>query len=71
MVLEGAQCLETPEGFKVVRGGESFIVREGPPMLLVGLAPTMRRTLGLVLHDAAQPWTIPASEWTPNETCPH
>ncbi len=70
LVLEGAQCLETPNGFKVVRAGESFVVPEGPPMLLVGLAPSVRRTLGLVLHDASQPWTMPTSDWTPKEICP-
>jgi quercetin dioxygenase-like cupin family protein len=69
-VLEGAQCLETPNGFKVVRAGESFVIPEGPPMLLVGLGSSVRRTLGLVLHDAAQPWTQPSSDWTPKEACP-
>lgn len=70
-VLEGAQCLETPEGFKVVRAGESYVVQEGPPMLLGGMGSSVRRTLGLVLHDAQQPWTIPTNEWTPKESCPH
>jgi quercetin dioxygenase-like cupin family protein len=69
-VLEGAQCLETPDGFKVVRAGESLVVRGETPMLLAGVAPSVRRTLGLVLHDAAQPWTMPTPEWTPKETCP-
>lgn len=69
-VLEGTQCLETPDGFHVVRAGESFVVREGPPMLLIGVAPTVRRTLALVLHDPAQPWTILVSDSTPKESCP-
>ncbi len=69
-VLEGTQCLETPDGFTVVRAGESFVVAEGKPMLLTGAAPSIRRSLALVLHDAAQPWTIPTTEWTPKETCP-
>lgn len=69
-VLGGSQCLETPGGARVVRAGESFVVPEGPPMLLVGTGTVTRRTLTLVLHDAAQPWTIPTSDWTPKETCP-
>ncbi len=70
LVLEGAQCLETPDGASVVRSGESLIVGEGVPMLLVGVAPGIRRTLGLVLHDESRPWTIPAPDWTPKERCP-
>lgn len=69
-VLEGTQCLETPNGFSILRAGESFIVPGGPPMLLVGQGQSVRRTLGLVLHDAAQPWTLPTSDWTPKDLCP-
>ena len=69
-VLEGAQCLETPDGIRVVRAGESLVIPEGPPMLLTGVGRAVRRTLVLVVHDAAQRWTIPASDWTPTGTCP-
>jgi quercetin dioxygenase-like cupin family protein len=69
-VVAGAQCLETPDGVQVVRAGESYVVREGPPMLLATTGAVTRRTFGLVLHDAAQPWTIPTSEWTPKGSCP-
>jgi uncharacterized protein (TIGR02246 family) len=68
-VLAGAQCLETPDGARVVRAGESFVVPEGPPMALVGTGTVTRRTLGLVLHDAAQPWSIPTSDWAPKGIC--
>lgn len=69
-VLEGTPCLQTPEGARVMRPGESFVVPEGPPMLLTGSGTAMRRTLGLVLHDAAKPWSIPAAEdWTPTGSC--
>lgn len=68
-VLAGAQCLETPDGARIMRAGESFIVPEGPPMLLVSTGTITRRSLALVLHDAAQPWTIPTTEWTPKESC--
>jgi quercetin dioxygenase-like cupin family protein len=35
-VLTGEQCLETPGHRVIVRSGESGIVPEGPPMMLVG-----------------------------------
>ena len=68
-VLEGVQCLVTPEGSRLARAGESLIVPEGPPMLLTGVGSALRRSLAVVVHDAAQPWTIPASDWTPTGTC--
>lgn len=68
-VLEGTNCLVTPEGTRLVRAGESLIIPEGPPMLLTGVGSTLRRTFAVVVHDAAQPWTIPASDWTPTATC--
>jgi quercetin dioxygenase-like cupin family protein len=69
-VLEGTNCLETPDGVRTASAGESLIVPEGPPMVLTGVGATMRRTLTLVVHDAAQPWTIPVSDWSPKGGCP-
>ena len=69
-VLEGTNCLETPDGVRTAGPGESLIVPEGPPMVLTGVGATVRRTLTLVVHDAAQPWTIPAPDWTPKGACP-
>jgi quercetin dioxygenase-like cupin family protein len=69
-ILEGTNCLETPDGVRTVGAGESLIVPEGPPMALTGVGTTMRRTLALVVHDAAQPWTKVASDWTPKGACP-
>jgi len=69
-ILEGTNCLETPDGVKLASAGESLIVPEGPPMVLTGVGPAVRRTLTLVVHDAAQPWTIPVSDWTPKDRCP-
>jgi quercetin dioxygenase-like cupin family protein len=69
-VLEGAPCLETPEGAHVMRPGESFIVPEGTPMMLTGTGTALRRTLGLVLHDSAKDWGVDATDWAPNGTCP-
>lgn len=68
-VLEGEQCLETPEGKIVAAAGQSAMVRGGPPMQLVGTGTGRRRALVLILHDAAQPPVIPASDWTPKGIC--
>ena len=69
-VLEGAQCLETPEGITVVRAGESALVRQGPEMILSSVGSATRRTLVLVLHDASRPWTIENTPWKPKGLCP-
>jgi quercetin dioxygenase-like cupin family protein len=69
-VLEGINCLETPDGIQTVGPGESLIVPEGPPMVLTGVGQALRRTLTLVVHDAAQPWTMLAPDWTPRGICP-
>jgi hypothetical protein len=50
--------------------GESLIVPEGPPMVLTGVGSALRRTLAVVVHDATQPWTILAADWTPKGSCP-
>jgi quercetin dioxygenase-like cupin family protein len=68
-VLTGEQCLETPGNATVVRAGESGIVPEGPPMMLWGTGSSERRSLVLILHDASQPMTLPASDWKPPGLC--
>src|SRR5689334_14017391 len=68
-VLAGEQCLETPGGKQIVRAGESGIVPEGPPMMLSGIGKAERRSLVLILHDSAQPSTIPVTDWTPTGSC--
>ena len=69
-VLEGTNCLETPEGVRIATAGQSLIVPEGPPMVLTGVGSVTRRTLTLIVFDAAQPWTIPVRDWTPRGGCP-
>jgi quercetin dioxygenase-like cupin family protein len=69
-VLEGAQCLETPDGISVVRAGESTVVRQGPDMVLSSVGSATRRTLVLVLHDASKPWTVETTTWKPKGLCP-
>ena len=69
-VLEGAQCLETPEGITVVSAGESALVRQGPEMMLSSVGSETRRTVLLVLHDASAPWMVENTPWTPKGLCP-
>ena len=68
-VLEGEQCLETPNGTIRARAGESAVVPAGPPMQLSGTGSGRRTALVLILHDASQEPTSPASDWTPTGAC--
>ena len=69
-VLSGAQCLETPEGIIVARGGQSAVVREGPSMNIQGVGTETRRSVLLVLHDSSQHWITHVSDWKPKGLCP-
>jgi quercetin dioxygenase-like cupin family protein len=68
-VLTGEQCLETPGHRMIVRAGESGIVPEGAPMMLVGTGTSKRRALVLVLHDSSNSMTTPALDWKPAGLC--
>jgi len=70
-VLEGTNCLETPDGVRTASAGETLIVPEGPPMVLTGVGPTTRKSMAVIVHDAAQPWTIVTTGWTAKGACPH
>jgi hypothetical protein len=54
----------------VVKAGEAAVIREGPPMMLSSVGTETRRSVLLVLHDSAQPWTSPVTDWTPAGRCP-
>ena len=69
-VLEGAQCLETPDRIIVAKAGEGAVVPEGPPMALSGIGGDVRRSVLLVLHESSQPWMTVTSDWTPAGRCP-
>jgi len=69
-VLEGTNCLLTPDDARVAHAGETLIVPEGSAMILTGVGPVTRRSLALVVHDASKPWTIPAQTFTPAKSCP-
>ncbi len=69
VVLEGEQCLETPEGIIRVGTGESMMVRGGIPMALFGTGTGTRRALVVVLHPADQPWGMTHTGWQPKGAC--
>lgn len=68
--LEGAMCLETPEGTLTQRAGErGLMVRGGIPMMLTGVGTGPRRSVVLILQDATKPRSTPAHDWTPRGLC--
>ena len=69
VVLEGEQCLETPEGEIRVKAGASMMVRGGIPMALYGTGNGIRRALVLIVHPTGQPLGMNYSDWQPTESC--
>ena len=68
--VDGEQCLETPEGKLQQRaGGPGMMVRGGLPMILTGTGTSVRRSLVLILQDAAKPRSVLAPDWTPAGLC--
>ena len=67
--LAGETCLETPLGKQVGRPGQYVIVPGGPPMHLTATGPEQRRSLVLILHDAAKAPTTMVHDWTPKGLC--
>lgn len=70
ITIEGAQCLETPEGILIQRAGDAGVqVRGGVPMRLTGIGTGIRRSLVLILQDATQPRSTHADDRTPRGLC--
>jgi quercetin dioxygenase-like cupin family protein len=68
--LEGEQCLETPQGKLVQRAGDpGVMVPGGVPMILTGTGKSVRRSLVLILQDAAQPRSTLVTDWKPAGLC--
>ena len=68
-ILGGEQCLETPAGIMKGRKGESMFAPPATPMRLSNNGSSTRSALFIVIHDAAQPWSIPTNEWKPTGAC--
>jgi mannose-6-phosphate isomerase-like protein (cupin superfamily) len=69
-VVTGAQCLETPDTLIQAKAGEGALVPQGPAMSPAGVGPETRRSVLLVLHPTAEPWSSPATDWKPLGRCP-
>ena len=69
VVLEGEQCLETPEGKIRVEAGESMMVRGGLPMALFGTGSGIRRALVVIVHPTGQRLGMTHDEWQPTGSC--
>jgi quercetin dioxygenase-like cupin family protein len=68
--LEGETCLETPDGTQVGRrGGPPVIVPGGLPMELTATGTALRKSIVLILHDAAQPSAVMVATWKPRGLC--
>jgi quercetin dioxygenase-like cupin family protein len=69
--LSGEVCVETPDGKLVGRAGaRPLLIDRDIPMQLTSIGSEVRRSLVLILHDAAQPWKVPAaSPWAPKGLC--
>jgi quercetin dioxygenase-like cupin family protein len=68
--LEGAMCLETPEGTTEQRaGGPGVLVPGGVPMILTGTGTGPRRSVVLILQDATRPRSTRADDWSPRHLC--
>lgn len=68
-VVDGAQCLETPDGAHRVAAGQGLAVAGGVPMKLYGAGQGMRRALVLVLHGASEPVVRRNPDWRPTGVC--
>ena len=70
--LSGETCLETPKGTQVGRAdGPPVIVPAGEPMELTATGTVIRRSLVLILHEAAQKPTTMETVWKPRGLCLH
>jgi hypothetical protein len=68
--VDGEQCLEIPRGKLEQRaGGPGMMVPGGLPMILTGTGTSVRRSLVLILQDAAKPRSVVATDWTPAGLC--
>src|SRR5215467_10227881 len=67
-VINGEQCLETPEGTTKAGVGQTMFVRHSVPMELSITGTEVRRSLTLVIHDSSRGWGA-NSEWKPTGAC--
>jgi quercetin dioxygenase-like cupin family protein len=68
--MAGETCLETPQGIQVGRaGGPPVIVPGDTPMHLTATGTEQRRSLVLILYEAAKPAAHIGHTWVPKGLC--
>ena len=72
--IAGEFCAESADGKKyVARAGQGLIIQADATgwsmMTLVATGSEVRRSVWLVLHQAAHHWTARADDWTPKGLC--
>lgn len=67
--MAGEMCVETPAGKMVGRAGETNIIPADTPVTILATGAEQRRSVWLVLHESAHPWTAPVPDWTPRGLC--
>jgi quercetin dioxygenase-like cupin family protein len=67
--MAGEMCVETPASKMVGRAGETNIIPADTPVTILATGTEQRRSVWLVLHESAHPWTAPVPTWTPNGLC--
>jgi len=67
-VLEGEQCLDTPNGPIRARAGQGAVVAGKVPMRLFNPGSGTRRALFIVIHDPSVA-EASMSDWTPSDAC--
>jgi len=70
----GGFCAEGSDGKKyVASSGQGIVIQADDTgwsmMTLVATGTEVRRSIFLVLHRSAHPWTAPAPDWTPQGLC--
>lgn len=69
-VLDGAVCVETPDGAQRQQPGEPGIVTDaGVPMQATATGTTPLRALVVVLQDASKPRSVAVTDWVPKRAC--
>jgi quercetin dioxygenase-like cupin family protein len=68
-VVEGEQCLETPERAYRMRRGGTLVIPAGVTMQLVATGSKPRRALAVIVYDAAKPPTTRMENGPPLVPC--
>lgn len=65
-VVDGEQCVETPDARARIKAGETFVVEGGPHLQA---APGGRRNLVMVVVPKGKPWIQLLDDWQPQGYC--